>query len=177
MTTKRHITIIVLVMLLGFFNLGVIANADKPDARALIAALNFNFAKYANWPTQVAEGEHVELCYFSDSLKQSFEALNNKSIYDKSVVVNQLSKIEQAHACHLVFIEKSERQLVQRLLVHLENRPVLTVSDVAGFSDKGGMIEIITVDNKFRFKVNRGQLNKADLKMSAQVLKLAVDVK
>jgi len=154
-----------------------IALAEKPDARSLIAALSYNFAKYASWPENMVAKDTIELCYFSTGLKNSFETLQQKSIYDKPVSVRQLSSIEQSNACHLVFVDSSERALIQRLFIHLADSPVLTVSDIAGFMDEGGMIEIIKVNNKFRFKVNTKQLDKARLKMSSQVLKLAVDVK
>lgn len=154
-----------------------IAWAEKTDSRSLIAALSYNFAKYASWPEHVVTSETVEICYFSTRLKKSFDALQEKPIYDKPVSVRQLSRIEQSDACHLVFVDNSERDMIQRLFVHLADRPVLTVSDIAGFIDEGGMIEIVKFNNKFRFKVNMKQLEKARLKMSSQVLKLAVDVK
>jgi len=169
-------SMIYLVMLV-FSSQFVTAFADKSDAQSLIAALNYNFAKYASWPEQVLTKDTIELCYFSERFKTSFDGLKQKLIYDKSVTVRQLSSIEQSNLCHLVFVDNDERELIQRLFVHLENRPVLTVSDIAGFIDQGGMIEIVKVGNKFRFKVNVQQLDKAQLKMSSQVLKLAVDVK
>lgn len=152
------------------------AVAEQPESEAVIAALNYNFAKYANWP-HGEELASIQLCYFSDRYRKSFGSLQDKHIFDKPVTVRQLSDIEQTSKCQLLFIDRSERVLLQRLFVHLGDKPVLTVSDLTGFSNEGGMIEILQVNNKFRFKVNLTRMQWADLNLSSQVLKLAVEVK
>lgn len=152
------------------------ALADPPDSRSLIAALNYNFAKYADWPGE-EHAESIDLCYFTDSFKNSFSELRDKAIFDKPVNTLQIRDVEQTSRCHLVYIDRSERNILQRLFVYLRDKPVLTVSDITGFVDDGGMIEIVRVDNKFRFKVNMSRMESSNLKMSSQVLKLAVEVK
>ncbi|WP_297812120.1 YfiR family protein [uncultured Methylophaga sp.] len=152
------------------------AVAEAPDSRSLIAALNYNFAKYAHWPRD-EEQQSIHLCFFTERFKQSFAGLQDKAIFNKPVKVRQLSQIEQSRDCHLVYIDRSERSLLRRLFLFLQDKPVLTVSDITGFSDEGGMIEIFRVNNKFRFKVNQSRIESARLKMSSQVLKLAVEVK
>lgn len=152
------------------------SKAQSPHSHQLIAALNYNFAKYAYWP-DIDEKPSIQLCYFSDSYRNSFSALQDKLIFDKPVSVHQLRDIEQASSCQLLFIERTERELLQRLFVHLADKPVLTVSDITGFINEGGMIEISQLNNKFRFKVNLTQMQQADLNMSSQVLKLALEVK
>lgn len=173
----KHGVIAAFVLMLVLVGRYEIADAEENDARSIIAALSYNFAKYADWPEPALNKEAIEFCYFSDNLKNSFDALKQKTIDGKPVKIRQLPAIEQSDLCHLVFVDKSERELIQRLFVHLEARPVLTVSDIAGFVDEGGMIEIVKTNNKFRFKVNMQQMNKARLKMSSQVLKLALDIK
>lgn len=152
------------------------ALADPPDSQSLIAALNYNFAKYADWPGE-EHAESIELCYFTESLKSSFGELHNKAIFDKPVNTLQIRDVEQTSRCHLVYIDRSERDILQRLFVYLRDKPVLTVSDITGFVDDGGMIEIVRVNNKFRFKVNMSRMDSSNLKMSSQVLKLAIEVK
>lgn len=173
----RVITVLsVMLLMVGFGQSAVVAVAEPPDSRSLIAALNYNFAKYADWPGE-DDKQSIDLCFFTDRFKQSFAGLQDKAIFNKPVKAKQLSQIEQAQDCHLVYIDRSERSLLRRLFVFLQDKPVLTVSDISGFTDEGGMIEIFRVENKFRFKVNRSQLESARLKMSSQVLKLAVEVK
>jgi hypothetical protein len=165
---------LLIALLLG--SSALVAVAQQPESKALIAALNFNFAKYANWP-ELESKSAIELCYFSNSVSQSFKSLNDKVLFEKPVRVRQLRDIEEASNCQLLYIDSSERGLLQRLFVHLNHKPVLTVSDISGFLDEGGMVEILRVDNKLRFKINLTKMQRADLNLSSQVLKLAVEVK
>lgn len=176
MAWRSFKTFILLLALLSPSARTAIALADPPDSRSLIAALNFNFAKYADWPGE-EHAESIDLCYFTDAFKNSFSELHDKAIFDKPVSTRQIRDVEQTSRCHLVYIDRSERDILQRLFVYLRDKPVLTVSDVAGFVDDGGMIEIVRVNNKFRFKVNMSRMESSNLKMSSQVLKLAVEVK
>ena len=176
MAWRRLKTLTLLAALLSPSAQTVTAVADPPDSRSLIAALNYNFAKYADWPGE-EHAESIRLCYFTDSFKNSFTELHDKAIFDKPVSTRQINDIEQTSRCHLVYIDRSERDILQRLFVYLRDKPVLTVSDIAGFIDDGGMIEIVEVNNKFRFKVNMSRMESSNLKMSSQVLKLAVEVK
>lgn len=176
MTARWLYTGCLLAGLLGFTSQGVIAVAEPTDSRSLIAALNYNFAKYADWPGE-DEDESIRLCFFTDNFQNSFSVLQGKLVFDKPVKVSQLNSVKEASDCHLVYIDRSERELLQRLFVYLQGKPILTVSDISGFVDDGGMIEILKVNNKFRFKVNLTQIQASKLKMSSQVLKLAVEVK
>lgn len=176
MGVKVFSIIYLFILLLSYNSQTAVAIADPADSRSLIAALNYNFAKYADWPEEHMS-DSVQLCFFTDSFKSSFSALEDKAIFDKSVTIRHLDGVEETRDCHLVYIDRSERELLQRLFVFVRDKPILTVSDITGFAEDGGMIEIFRVNNKFRFKVNLQQIHKSRLKMSSQVLKLAVEVK
>ncbi|MCX4190870.1 YfiR family protein [Methylophaga sp. OBS1] len=169
-------TLFLLALLLSHGTQPVIAVAQQPDSRSVIAALNYNFAKYADWPDE-EHAESIRLCYFTHTFKNSFTELHDKAIFNKPISTHQINDVEQTDQCHLVYIDRNERDITQRLFVYLADKPVLTVSDISGFIDDGGMIEIVREDNKFRFKVNMSRMELANLKMSSQVLKLAVEVK
>jgi len=50
---------------------------------------------------------------------------------------------------------------------------VLTVSDIDGFVEAGGNISLVTVDDRIRFDINRTTVASQQLRLSAQLLKLA----
>jgi YfiR/HmsC-like len=164
------------VLLLVLLSLSTVTLAQNTASNPLKAMLNYNFAKYAQWPSSRTQMD-VQLCHFNEAYKPDFERLIGKRIGDGVVSVKQLSAVNEADDCHLVYIDKSNRDLLQRMFLHLVDKPVLTVSDISGFVDAGGMIEIVMVDSKLRFKVNLVQLKKVGLGLSSQVLKLAVELK
>ena len=55
----------------------------------------------------------------------------------------------------------------------MEDQPVLLVADVPGFASDGGMIGFVFEEGRIRFEINREALDRAKLKASAKLLKLA----
>lgn len=78
--------------------------------------------------------------------------------------------------CHILFIGASEEGRLAGILRSLEGQAVLTVSDIEGFGDQGGMIHLVLVGKKVRFAVNKRAAERAGLTISSQLLKLAVRV-
>ena len=50
---------------------------------------------------------------------------------------------------------------------------LLTVSDIKGFAAAGGVIELFAEDGKMRFEINTRAAQRAGLRISSQLLKLA----
>ncbi|TAK03147.1 MAG: YfiR family protein [Candidatus Manganitrophaceae bacterium] len=55
----------------------------------------------------------------------------------------------------------------------MEHAPVLTVSDIGQFAKEGGMVQLLTEQNRVRFAINVAVIERAGLKPSSQLLKLA----
>jgi hypothetical protein len=54
---------------------------------------------------------------------------------------------------------------------------VLTVCDIDGFVENGGVIRFVTMDNKVHFEININAVERARLKMSSKLLNLAKIIK
>jgi hypothetical protein len=53
---------------------------------------------------------------------------------------------------------------------------VLTISDAKNFAANGGMIELFTENHRLRFRINARSAHRAGLRISSDLLKLAVGV-
>ena len=62
---------------------------------------------------------------------------------------------------------------IVRRLASLRGSSVLTVADVYGFLDGGGMIQFLTENNHVRFAINVDSATRARLKVSSKLLSLA----
>jgi hypothetical protein len=62
------------------------------------------------------------------------------------------------------------------LLAASAGKPVLTVSDIPGFLDRGGMIQFLVQDNRVRFSVNLRPVARSSISLSSELLKVAVAV-
>jgi hypothetical protein len=87
--------------------------------------------------------------------------------------VRRVASYEEARACHILYVSRSEEERLPRLFAALEGHPVLTVSDVDAFATRGGIIRFLTVGNKVRLRINPEVGREAGLQISARLLRLA----
>jgi len=76
----------------------------------------------------------------------------------------------------MLFIASSERRRLQTLLPEANSRGIVTVSDMRDFARMGGMINLLIVDGRIAFDLNRSAAGIAAITFSTHLLKLARDV-
>ncbi len=62
---------------------------------------------------------------------------------------------------------------LEKILQDIKNRPILTISDIKGFAEAGGMIELLEHDGSIHFIVNIAAIRSSGLAMNYQILQLA----
>ena len=148
------------------------------DALSLKVAFTYNFAKFTHWPQpRVAQQSAWKICFFGKQYRDSFMSLSKKQIENQFILPIELTETNQVEQCDVIFIDSNYRELTRRLFLAVDDKPILTVSDISGFTAQGGMIEIVEQDQRLYFKVNKQVLEKSGLNISSQVLKLALEVK
>lgn len=153
------------------------AAADDAEAKLKVAFL-FNFAKFVSWPEpEFSAQPMITICVSGESsLDDALAGLKGKSAQGRDVVVKRDVKLHQLGTCHVVFIGGSDSTRVAKILNEV-GKGVLTVSDIPAFIDAGGVIGLTVSDNKIAFEVNLEAAQQADLKISAQLLKVARSVR
>ena len=152
--------------------------AFAQDLNELKAALSYNFTKFTQWPKHTEKEASWKICYIGEQYRSGFQNFENKILSDKPVTIKQLkNSLTIINDCHVIYISAKNRKLLPRLFVALNQQAILTISDMPGFVDLGGMIEIVPVDNRLKFKVNLKQIKQSQLEISSQMLNLAIDVK
>lgn len=142
------------------------------------AAFLYKFATYIRWPEPAAGAPATPFVIGvlgSDPFGAAIEdVVRNQNVYGRTIRITRLARQEDAFACDLVFVAMSEEANLARFLALLKEAPVLTVSDIDQFAEKGGMIGLVTTDNnRIRFDINKAVLDRAGLKASSQLLQLA----
>jgi hypothetical protein len=136
------------------------------------AACLYNFAKFIEWPrTENAKSFTVGILGndpFGDAIDKFVQ---QKSINGRSVVVRRLLTPEQARECDLVYLGSPE--MLANLVRAVEHSSVLTVGESAHFTNAGGMIGFVVIDDNVRFDVNTANTTKAGLLVSSRLLQLA----
>ena len=89
------------------------------------------------------------------------------------MVIKYYQRVEEAVSSHILFISASEEPRLPAILAALGRTSVLTVSDMARFTEHGGMIVLRLVDRKVHFDINMDATESVELKLSSQLLRLA----
>jgi hypothetical protein len=143
------------------------------------AAYLFSFTKYATWPdgTFNSPTDPIVICVLGDNPFEKIdfeERLKNRTADGRPVQIRFAKRLEDMPAVsHLVFVSESKRKKMEAVIAYFKDRHVLTVSDISRFCDDGGMIGFIRKDEAIRFEVNLQAVEKAGIKLSSNLLKLA----
>jgi hypothetical protein len=160
-------------------NVGLTTAAQQvPDEYRLKAAFIYHFPQFVEWPPTALEGRAtVDLCVLDpnpfggvlEDLAEG-EALAGRPLAVRRVDVNATDNCQVLYLPGSVTNRKVILQRVSRL-------PVLTVSDAPEFLDEGGTVLLRVVSNRVRFEVNVGAAETAGLRISPQLLRLALRVR
>jgi hypothetical protein len=149
--------------------------AEAPEY-AVKAAFLYNFAKFASWPENSFSdvAEPLQFCTLGDApFGKAMETLGGKSVRDRSLAVRRIASVQEAAGCHVLFVSEDLKYQVQTVLDIVGAEPVLTVGEIEGFCERGGIINFFTAGGKVRFEINPRAADKAGVRLSAQLLRLA----
>jgi hypothetical protein len=167
--------VLLLIMLLPAATTGMADDSSATEYRIKTAFL-YNFSRFVSWPAAVLQDRtEFSLCTLGNTpFGKQLDTLNGKTVHGKALVVKRFNMPEDVMDCQLVFIGESDG--FDAALWMLKEQPVLTVSNAAAFTEKGGMIQFKLVDNKVRFTINMDAAGTAGLTISSKLLSLAISV-
>ena len=144
------------------------------------AAYLLNFAKFVTWPSSAAAPRNeFKVCIAGDDpFGPVLDAtLRGESIEGRRVVAQRVANEQIAGECDVLFLSRSAEGQARRILAGLKGSSVLTVSDMPGFIERGGMIQFVTQADRVRFRVNLDAAEDAGLTLSSELLKVASEVR
>jgi hypothetical protein len=157
------------------------AQSSKVDANQVQAAYLFNFGKFVKWPTVAPanrSGSFTICVLDGDPFGVVLQStLAGESVGGKPVTIKRLAKVQDAAACHILFISQGEGHDLKEILAAVGSESVLTVSDIPDFSKRGGMIQFVLVNDRIRFEINLEGAEKSNLVFPSELLKVATAVK
>jgi hypothetical protein len=146
-----------------------------PDEAAVQAAFVLNFARFTEWPTayQPARAGALQVCQYGvrDELTQALRALEGRAIQGAPLAWRRVARADDLRGCHVLVM--AEPGLAAP---GLAGQPVLTVSDLPAFAAQGGVIGLVRHGGRMRFEIHRGAAVQAGLRISTELLALAMTV-
>jgi YfiR/HmsC-like len=165
-----------LILVGGLLAVATTIEGQSPGEYAVKAAFLLNFARFTDWPASAFDNDTAPLilCIVGkDPFGSALKGLDGKSAKGHPIQIDRKANPETLRTCHVAFISDSERSTLNRLLTATEKSSVLTVSDIERFARRGGVIGLLLEGGRIRFEVNLKAADRAQLRLSSNLLKLA----
>ena len=135
----------------------------------------FNFAQFVTWPSPQPSDTPFVIGIVGDDPFNSYldETVRGEKVNNQSLTTQRFRRGRDPRNCNILFISQSERDRAADIVSNLKGRSVLTVSDIDGFADLGGMIELFTENNKIHIRINLEAVRAANLRVSSKLLRVA----
>ena len=149
------------------------AVAEPVPEGDLKAAFVFNFAVFTVWPAEaLAGGAPISLCASAASaLYPSLHTLNDKLVNGHRIAVRAATA--PLRGCHVLVLDRADRERWSQLKRELAGAPVLTVSDDRIIGASGAVIALSNENERIGFDIDLGAARSAGLGLSSKLLRLA----
>jgi hypothetical protein len=154
---------------------GDLARADMTAESAVKAGFVYNFAKFTEWPMDVfaTANAPLNLCVAGNQpLSGKLSLLQGRMAQGHVISLRGNPRPEDINACHILYIDEMDERRLGVLLGQVASVPVLTVSDIDGFTGYGGIIGMHLNGERVQFSINLAAARQAGLKLSSQLLRL-----
>jgi len=149
--------------------------AQSASDAAVKAGFVYNFTKFTEWPADSfsTATAPLNLCVIGNQpLDGNLAMLHGRVAQGHPINVRGNPRQEELRACHLLYIGETEERRGAAVLAQVAASPVLTASDMEGFTDQGGIIGLALSGDRVQFTVNLRAARQAGLKLNAQMLRL-----
>lgn len=162
----------IVIIFLTAFSQGIQTKANEYDLKA---AFIYNFTKFIEWDSFKGENEFIiGIIGPSPIFGPLAEISKAETIKNKKVSIHQFNTLDEIGFCQILFISRNSTISLDEILKKEKSKNTLIISEQEGYCDKGTAINFINSHNKLKFEANLKVINSIGIKVSSQLLKLAV---
>ena len=149
---------------------------DEGDTRAMIQAnFIYQFAVNSNWPTDMKKGKFLIVVYGNDAVyKYVVEKYGMKPVGAQTIEVVAWSNYKPGIGSHIVFIDKSKKSDLTKIMKEVKGKSTLVVTNWEGALGSGAAINFKTVDNSIRYELSEAALSEKKITPGNKILQWKV---
>jgi hypothetical protein len=161
---------IAIVMLLP----AVAAGQDVTEP-ALKAAYIYNFAKFTEWSADIPAADPLVMCVLGDTaVSEALQrAVVGRVVVGHRIVTMTVVAAAPKRACHVLYVAGVTASQAGEMVADLQDSPVLTISDIDGFTKVGGIAQLFFEHGQLRFRINLASTKRARIQISSRLLIMA----
>ena len=150
-----------------------VAGAQDVTGPALKAAFIYNFVKFTEWPVVLPGSEPFVICVIGDAAVGDalVRAVEGRKV-DGHRMVALVDISQPTRVCGVLYVSGMPVREAARTIAGLQDSPVLTISDLVGFTDAGGLAQFFFERGELRFTIKADAVKRSGLKMSSRLLTL-----
>ena len=152
---------------------------DEYQVKAIFLCNFLRFIECSTWEDS-NNNEPIVIGILGDNpFGDSLMLIANKKVRNRKLEIKQLGRFEkikdkdELKECQLLFISSSEKLNLKEIFETIQGYCVLTISDMNGFIDSGGIINFIKDKKKIRFEINMTRAEKQSFYINSKLLRLA----
>jgi hypothetical protein len=165
---KLYIVLLVLAITAGMLTQQSKAQGINYKVHALFL---YKFTQYIEWPA--ANGNYVIGVVGNSPI---LEELQNIASAKKNVTIKKLTATSDMSGCHLIFVSEGSSTHLSSVSSKVSGKPVLVISETGSGAKRGAGINFIMVDDKMKFELNKGMVERQGLKVSGDLVTLSIVV-
>lgn len=142
----------------------------------------YHLANFVTWPDNAFENTTSPfiICILGEDPFSPYLTLtmDNETVKGRKIQLVYIKKLPALLPdCHILFVGDSEGGNLASIFKKLENKPVLTISDITDFVIDGGMVKFYNRNNKVRIALSPERIKKVKLEPNANLLRVADIIK
>jgi len=129
-------------------------------------------AKYISW--QESDKDMFIITVLRDNDENLFDDIyQDKKIKHKPVSIRYIDDIKQLQKTDILYLSPSNSKKLPQILERLKNKNIFTISDIRGFAEKGGMMQIYFASQRVKLKINLENTQQENFKIKSSLLRIS----
>lgn len=145
------------------------------------AAFLYKFCNYIEWPPDAFPSDtsplKIGVAGPDDLVEELRHTVRGLTINNRHLLVLQVGSEERVQNLQVLFIARSESRRMEHLLTLARGYPVLLVTESPEGINSGSVINFVVQENRVRFDISQAAAAQQGLRLSAQLLKVARNVR
>ncbi|MCK5147460.1 YfiR family protein [bacterium] len=168
----------ILILLIGCILFTSRAYGQSAGEYTLKAVYIERFTRFVEWPDSLSFPSDSSKFHFvilgdnpfGDRMETSYR---NTKIHNRAVKVTYIQSIDDLKEAHALFITRSNRFQISRIINKIKGRPILSITEIKNAAKKGIHINFTVSGASLQFEINHKATEESSLKMSFHLLQRA----
>ena len=148
-------------------------NAFEPNYK-FHSVYIYNFTKYIQWPAQGGDFKIYILGQQPEAADAFRLMAESKTAGTRQITVKSFANLNELNEADIVFIPRSFSSFTPETAKKFTGKNTLLITEKEGMIEKGSSINFVIIDDKLKFEISKANLEKAGLKVSTQLMQMAI---